>query len=308
MEKSGYTPTEKTALQMLPYRLSLTATKYISLYGGTFNELRLRVGQPFCITIGGVNIVSDSICTREDIDFTLRALSGNSLYSHGNTITDGFITTSDGIRAGVCGRAVCDGQSITAIADISSVAIRVPCRAPSSADEAYSLLAKSGFSASLLVYSMPGVGKTTLLREICARMSCLNSPHKIAIVDTRGELSCGIDSFVSADILHSYPRGIGMEIAVRTLSPEYIICDEIGRRDDADAIMNAAASGVHIIASAHAASPESLMNNSHLRSLIECGIFDILMGLNERCGTGYRSTITYCRSQTCEIKKGEVVP
>lgn len=301
-----YTKTESAALDLLPYRLSCAAAKCISLYRGHFNELRLRVGQPLCITTAGNNVVTTAICTQDDLDFTVRRLSGNSLYSHGNTLIEGYITSPDGIRAGICGRAVTDGDRITAVTDISSVCIRIPRRAPGAADEAYSLLSRRNFWDGLLVYSPPGIGKTTLLRELCVKLASGENPRRVAIVDTRGELAAGIDEYISADIMSAYPRGRGIEIAVRTLSPEFIVCDEIGCAEDAEAILHAASSGVRIIASAHAGSIDSLLRSDGISELAATGVFGIYLGLLSREGGVYRTAVTYSEYAATQLSESGV--
>ena len=305
-EMDEYGKTERAALELLPYRLSCAAAKCISLYRGRFNELRMRVGQPLCITVSGRNTVTDAVCTEEDLEFTVRRLSGNSLYSHANTLIEGYITSPEGIRAGICGRAVTDGEHITAVTDISSVCIRVPRRAPGAADEAYALLKRRGFSDGMLVYSAPGIGKTTLLRELCVKLASGEDPKRAAVVDTRGELAAGIDEYVSADIMSAYPRGRGIEIAVRTLSPEFIICDEIGSPDDAEAIRHASASGVRIIASAHAEDIDSLLRSDWIRELASTGVFGIYLGLLSREGSGYRTSVTYSEAPPNGFRESEV--
>lgn len=274
--------TEKQLSELLPYRLVSAAIKCAAVNRGVINEVRLREGQPLCITSGSRNLVTPRRVTSEDIEYTLRHLCSNSLYSHAQTIKEGYITSKSGVRAGICGKAVCDGGNITAVTDVSSLCIRFPRRVCGAADEVYALLKKRGFSDGLLVYSGPGVGKTTVLRELACLLASGVSAKRISIIDTRCELAAGLHELTMADVLNSYPRGKGIEIAVRTMSPEYIICDEIGNAEEADAIREAAHSGVSIAASAHAGSFEELMRSPHISSLWESGIFGICLGLLSR--------------------------
>ena len=286
---------EREALSLLPYRLASSAVKSAALYRGVINEIRMREGAPLCITSGGKNISCGISCTKEDIDSVVRNLCSNSLYSHADTIREGYITSTDGIRAGVCGRAVVDGGVINAVTDISSLCIRIPRRVRGAGDVAYDLLANKGFSTGLLVYSRPGVGKTTLLRELIARLAVGDEAKRVAVVDTRCELMAGIDEPLMADVLSAYPRSKGIEISVRTLSPEFVVCDEIGSALDAAAILEAAGSGVYMVASAHAGSFEEVISCEYLRGLIEKNVFGICLGLLGRDkDTGeYRTEITY---------------
>ena len=150
--------TEKQLSELLPYRLVSAAIKCAAVNRGVINEVRLREGQPLCITSGSRNLVTPRRVTSEDIEYTLRHLCSNSLYSHAQTIKEGYITSKSGVRAGICGKAVCDGGNITAVTDVSSLCIRFPRRVCGAADAVYALLKERGFSDGLLVYSGPGIG------------------------------------------------------------------------------------------------------------------------------------------------------
>ena len=68
-------------------------------------------------------------------------------------------------------------------------------------------------------------------------------------MDERGELG-GFDLGPNADLLQGYPKGAGMEMALRSLSPEVIVCDELGQHD-LEAVQRVVASGVALVASVH---------------------------------------------------------
>lgn len=292
MTEQGSIERELSAL--LPYRLVSAAIKCAAVNHGVINEVRLREGQPLCVTSNGKNLKSGRRVTKEDIDYTVRHLCSNSLYSHADTIREGYITSRAGVRAGICGKAVTDGGIINAVTDITSLSLRFPRRVPGAADFAYNLLRSKAFTVGLLVYSRPGVGKTTLLRELAYRLGTGEDALRLAVVDTRSELSATLDEVTMADILLSYPRGKGIEIAVRTLSPEYIICDEIGSAAEAEAILEASHSGVNIAASAHGGSFDELMRCRYIRELWDAGIFGICLGLLGRNDDGnYVTEISY---------------
>ena len=273
------TKNERDALDVLPYPLASAAIKTVAQNRGALHEIRLSLGQYLSVTSFGKNLRSNIRCTKEDIEHILRRLCGNSLYSHADTIREGYISYGNGIRAGVCGRAVTDGGGITAVTDITSISIRIPHRVRGAADMAFKLLSDRNFSGGMLIYSKPGVGKTTLLRELTVRLASGEIPHRVAVVDTRCEIMTGIEESLMADVLYSYPRDRGIEIAMRTMSPEFIVCDEISRKSDADAVLNAVGSGVGIIASSHAESFTELMSHSFIRELDSKNAFGIYLGL-----------------------------
>lgn len=273
---------QNEALLLLPHKLAAAVRRASSLRQGVFNEIRLRTGRPLCITSGGTSIPCGIVCTQDDVDATLRALCGNSLYSHSETIKDGYIAAPGGIRAGVCGRAVVELGIIVSVTDITSICIRIPRRIYGAADELYDLLKSSSFQSGMLIYSRPGIGKTTALRELTSRLAGGENPLRVALVDTRCEIAGGLDGMLTVDILSGYPRSIGIEIALRTLSPEYIICDEIGSVADADAIAAASTSGVPLIASSHASSLEELLSSKFMRMPGVANAFDIFVCLKGR--------------------------
>ena len=86
------------------------------------------------------------------------------------------------------------------------------------------------------------------------------------------------------DILEEYPRGVGIEIAVRALNPQFIICDEIGSFAEASALLSVRNSGVPIIASAHGDDIQGLVSRPGIRELFDAGIFDSYIHLERHEG------------------------
>ncbi len=271
------------ALAMLPAHIAEAISAAAGLYGGRCDEIRLCRGGQVYMCVRGENIRTSVICTDLDISETVKALCGNSLYAHSDTIRQGFIFTASGFRVGVCGRAVCRGESVELVSDITSLVIRVPMRYPGAADDLYPYVTSSVKPQGMLIWSAPGVGKTTALRELSVLLTGGGHPYRVSVIDTRFELMAGI-SDGTADVFRGYPRAVGMEIAVRTMSPQIVVCDEIAGQEDADAVRACAASGIAIIASAHAEDFRALQMRRELRSLIEENIFPTVVGLYRRGG------------------------
>lgn len=261
---------ELAAIGYLPPHLAAAVRATAALRGGATDEIRLRVGRPISLVIRGKNAECGERCTESDIADTVGALCRHSLYSYSEEIKEGVITTECGIRAGVAGRATVRDGRIAAVSEITSVNIRIPHRVAGAADELYALVKASG---SVLVYSPPCGGKTTALRELVPLLSGGRDGRRVSVIDTRHELICDRDVCMNADFFSGYPRNLGIDASLRTMSPEYIICDEISSDEDVRAVLRARSAGVNIICSAHAGSEDELRLDGGVRRLIDCGVF-----------------------------------
>jgi len=281
--------TEKREIyaRYLPEHLLASVTRTAGLYGGCVNEIRLRKGQRMCVTINGKNVDTGIIPEDEDLKAVFLSLCRHSVYAHTETVKEGFVCAESGLRAGVCGRAVVFDGKISALSEVTSICLRIPHRIPEAAEVTYRLLEKHSFQKNLLLYSPPGTGKTTLLRELIYRIK----NRRIAVIDTRHELYTETARSGMIDVLAGYPRAKGIEIALRTLSPEMIFCDEIGNGEDTEAILMSVNAGVPIVATAHAGSYQELFSRKPLRDLLEEGVFPLQVGLLAREGTAYRYEI-----------------
>ena len=277
------TEDELFAISFLPERVAQTVKRTAGNYTASLNEIRLRENRALSLVIGGENVMCKVRCTRDELDYTVDKLCGASLYSHAEDIKNGVISAGNGIRVGVCGKAVVSGGSIECVREISSLSIRIPHRISGAADFLLPLVEKYG---SVLVYSKPAGGKTTVLREL---IPLLSEKYRVSVIDTRYELSCGVDECGMTDVFLGYPRYDGMMAAVRTMSPEYIICDEISTESEAAAVLYARASGVGVVASAHAGSLKELSQNKAASLLLGDGGFGCLCGLGE---FGFQPTVT----------------
>ncbi len=149
---------------------------------------------------------------------------------------------------------------------------------------------------SILLLGRPGVGKTTLLREM-ARVLADSFRKRVVIVDTSNEIAG------DGDIPHS---GIGrarrMQVprpaeqhnvmieAVENHMPQVIVIDEIGTELEAQAARTIAERGVQLVGTAHGNSLENLMINPTLSDLIG-GIQAVTLGDEEARRRGTQKTV-----------------
>lgn len=264
---------EKIALSYLPDELRAAVTETSLLYGAV-DEIRLRLMRELSLTIGGRNVLCGVICSKKNLEYTVNRLCQGSLYSHADNIREGVITTDCGIRAGVCGKAVLLNGKLEYVRDISSVCIRIPHRIPGAADEVFRRMKNGG----VLIYSPPGCGKTTILREL---IPMIGETKRVAVVDTRYEL-CVDNAGALVDVYAGYPRSMGIISAVRTMSPEVIVCDEIMAEEDIHGIENAFGAGVTVCASVHGDSVEGICREPGIRKLLEIGVFTCVCGRKNR--------------------------
>lgn len=254
------------------------------------NEIRMRSGGPLSVTSRGCNLRFGVICTREEVERTVERLCRGSLHAFGETIKNGFIPIEGGCRAGICGRAVTSDGRVTAISDISGVNIRIS-HAPDGETGDGGLaayLAAADFRQSVLIYSPPAVGKTTLLRELAINVSSPPHSRRVALVDCRRELFDGPRMRgCLLDVFFDYPKAAGIETAVRTMSPELIVCDELGSLAESEALLSAQSCGVPVTASAHAADLTGLLRRKNIRLLHDGGMFDVYARLSRSPDGGF---------------------
>jgi len=270
--------TERIALGYLNDNIRNAIVNTVSVHKKPINEIRLRANKRVFLTIGRENVRVEHTCTADDLTYISSVLCKGSLYSYSEDIKEGVITTEHGIRAGVCGRAVLKDGRIHCVRDITSINIRIPHRVKGVCDALYELVRGRG---SVLVYSRPGLGKSTLLRELIPLMSSGKEPRRVVVIDTRFELTAFLEEAESVDVFLGYPRREGIVSAVRTMSPELIICDEIASAEDAEAILLAYSAGVKVVVSAHADNYRGLIANKNILTLIEAGVFSALYEIRE---------------------------
>lgn len=254
---------------------------------GEISEIRIRTDRRLALTMveGGKNQLTALVTDAAMVAQSVSALCDHSMHAHMDTIREGYVAVSGGIRVGVAGRAVCEGGAIRTIADITSLCIRIPANVRQVCSRVLHELERGGYRESYLFFSPPGVGKTTLLRDL-ARVLSNQIGLRVALIDTRMELGCAeLASSAHIDLYSGYPKGLAIEMATRTMNPQYIICDEIGSLEEAAALLAVENAGVPLLASAHARDLDGLLRRQNIRILHRAGIFDRYVGLT-RDGRG----------------------
>lgn len=268
-------------------------------------EIRMRSGKPLNLMgkYGAVFIFENSTCSgkpskdsvyvsAEEIKDTFNRVCSYSIHTFQRSINSGYIPMKGGNRAGICGTAVCDGERITNIKDISSLNLRISRQVKGCADELTKLL--SSTERGLIIAGPPNSGKTTVLRDLIRQAASgkLGQFYKVCAIDERREISAVCDGIVTndlgitCDVLDSYPIAEAIDIAVRTLSPDIIACDEISSSKETEAIVRAVNCGVRFILTLHSGSYSELISKKLLSQLIETKAFDkvVLLSSGESIG------------------------
>jgi stage III sporulation protein AA len=254
-------------------------------------EIRMRAGRPVTLTLPEGPRPLPRRLDGAQLAQVLRALCEYSVHSYTEDIARGYVTLPGGHRAGVCGTAVTERGVVTAVRDISSVNLRIAREVPDAASELCARLFHDGKLPGLLLSGPPGSGKTTLLRDLARRLSDgLCGPcRRVALIDERGELAgaregapcCAVGA--NTDVLTGYPKGEGILLAVRSLAPEVVLCDELGGEADAAALEAGFHTGVRFVATIHAGSAEEALARPVARRLLARGAFDWLAHLEFPC-------------------------
>ncbi|MBE7047898.1 MAG: stage III sporulation protein AA [Ruminococcaceae bacterium] len=275
-------------MQQLPgvYRSLLEPLSFHNL-----EEIRFRVGSPVMLYGHGTYHYLDShgggtqdincakITLKAEMNALAAALCEHSVYAHLHNMRDGFITLRGGHRAGLAGKAIIKDGQLSGLTEISGINLRIARPYVGCAQSLSARLLRNNRIKNTLLLSPPQCGKTTLLRDLTRIFS---AKFKISVVDERSEIAGmyeGTPQFdlgSQTDVLDRFPKSIGMLLAVRSLSPQIIVTDELGGEADRNALLHVLGTGCRIIASIHGDSPEEL--STEHQKLLSCFDVAVILG------------------------------
>ena len=249
-------------VQALPSWLAQPLERLPSEQAASVHEVRLRLGCAPQFTVQGRVCTSGQLAPElkalqtlqltplqmEEILFTL---CGGSVHTHQAEIAQGYLTLSNGCRAGL-------PQELTA--------------------------ALRGHFIGMLLAGEPDSGKTTLLRSIAREL--IHQHRTVSVIDERRELFAGQPAGEALDLISGLPKGQAVQMALRTLAPQVILLDELGGMDEVRALEQGLFSGVDFIATLHAATPEEATMRPQVQYLMERGAVRVLVWLTGRTSPG----------------------
>lgn len=250
-------------------------------------ELRLRSGRPArLIRMGGAELALETV-EAERLRRILDRLMENSLYAWEDELRQGYFTAADGMRVGVCGKLSPGRDALGSLVNIGSACIRLPREVRGCACSLADKIAVDRPEGTLIL-SPPGLGKTTLLRDLVRILS--DRGWNVGLADERREIAAclegvpQLDVGARTDVMDSCPKGKAIPMLVRACGPDVIAADEIGGSDDMEAIRDAARSGVAVIATAHASGLAEARRRRYIGPLIESGAFAWAVTLGPETG------------------------
>lgn len=244
---------------------------------GGVSEIRLMRGGRSSVIINKIRHRLYTVIAGADIEKTFISLCKGAVYAHRDTVTEGYITVSSGVRVGVCGQAAYNGGELVGVSDISALIFRFPTASSGFGNELYDafLSCKRG----LLIYSRAGVGKTTALRTLAPIISQRQPEENVTVIDERCEFDVSECERAGVTLLRGYKRSVGIEIALRTLGAGVIVIDEIGSAECSGVWTSSLLSGIKFVATAHAQDGEELRKRDGIEPLVRRGIFDVFFGI-----------------------------
>ncbi|MFD3157399.1 stage III sporulation protein AA [Haloimpatiens sp. FM7330] len=262
-------------------------------------EIRIRINKPVIFQLCNKEIITNYCAKEEDIKTMIQRFSNYSIYAFEEEIRKGYITIKGGHRVGICGICVIENNRVKTIKNISSINIRICKQVKGCSNKLISYIVKDNRILNTIIISPPKCGKTTLLRDLTRNIS--NgfenvSGKKVCAIDERSEIcSCykGIpqmDVGIRTDVLDNCPKSEGIIMAIRSMGPEVIVCDEIGTYKDMESIILALNSGVSLVTTIHGYNEQDLYRRSVFKDIIDNSVFSRAIILSNKKGIG---TIEY---------------
>ena len=282
-------------LELLPVRIAEEIRSICASYRGfskRLSELRLCAEGICSLVLDGKRYPLFRGLSHAEAEELLIRIAEGSLYAHREELCHGYISLPRGIRVGIGGRAVYDGEEVRGVSEISTLVFRLPTGECGYTEELYRRWTED--SGGMLLIAPPSAGKTTALRSLSRRIGSGRNARAVIVVDERLEFDALDYRGTLVTILRGYKRGAGLELALRTMSAEVLVVDELVSSSDTGAMLPVVGSGVRLLASLHGDSCEGAYKREQTRRLLELGAFSSLVSLDREGSHFYIKEVRAC--------------
>lgn len=289
-------------LSMLPVRIAKLLKSLPLSITENMEEIRLRIGRQIEVAANGVPYFLSNIFTHQDAETFIEKLANHSFYTLDEELKKGYITIEGGHRVGLAGKVILENGTVKAIRDLASFNIRIAREKIGVAEPLIPHLYENGYWKNTMIIGPPQTGKTTILRDIARIISSGNksyqiAPRKVGIVDERSEIAGCVKGIPQLhfgpriDVLDACPKAEGMMMLIRSMSPDVIIVDEIGREEDRVAILEAVNAGISLMMTTHGFSLQEVKKRPLLNQIINEQVFERYIQLSRTQGPGTISVV-----------------
>lgn len=242
-------------------------------------EIRIRAGCPPVALLDTLTLLGDVPFSLDMVQRTAERMCQNSLYARQQELRRGYVTLPGGHRAGFCGRTVIEKDTVQHLTDISSINLRIAHQIIGAADKVMPAVVQNGDILNTLIISPPGCGKTTLLRDMARQLGGGTYRFRVGLCDERGEIAAMYRGMAQndvgflTDVYDGCPKAEAMRSLVRSMSPQVLMTDELGGKEDEEAICEAIHAGVRVICTVHGYNREDAASRVGIGTLIRSGVF-----------------------------------